>query len=61
MFYFYNPGLAWILTGLLVLFILLLIVRYLLYPVFVMGDLGSSVFLWPLVILAIIYFANGGQ
>jgi len=48
-------------TGLLVLFILFLLVRYVLYSVFAMGDLGSSVFMWPFVILAVIYFANGGQ
>jgi len=59
---FYIPvGGGGFFTKLLVLAALFLIVRYILYPVFAMRDIGSSIFLWPFVILAVIYFAAGGQ
>jgi len=48
-------------TILLALIALFLIIRYILYPVFAMEDIGSSIFMWPFVILAVTYFTNGGQ
>ena len=48
-------------TIVLALIALFLIIRYVLYPAFAAGDIGSSIFMWPFVILAIIYFTAGGQ